>query len=113
MEKLPKVFKRKWLKALRSGEYDQGKGKLFCDGKYCCLGVADEICGYSPSTESGILPDHDKTPEILRKDSIVKSYLMSMNDGTRIGRSSPLYDEIEYGVKYSFDEIANWIEKNL
>lgn len=40
-------FKKKWIAALRSGDYDQGKGAL-CrvtkeGAKYCCLGVAYEI----------------------------------------------------------------------
>ena len=29
--------------ALESGEYEQGKGFLCVDGKYCCLGVATEV----------------------------------------------------------------------
>lgn len=38
--KLPKAFKTKWLKALRSGKYPKGTGWLESDGKFCCLGVA-------------------------------------------------------------------------
>lgn len=34
----------KWLKALRSGEYRQGRGQLRNNkGEYCCLGVACEV----------------------------------------------------------------------
>lgn len=48
MFKLPKKVKKKWVAALRSGKYEQGKRKLFIpairwDGNkdlYCCLGVA-------------------------------------------------------------------------
>jgi hypothetical protein len=32
-------LKAKWIEALRSGEYEQGDGALFSNGKYCCLGV--------------------------------------------------------------------------
>lgn len=33
-----------WLKALRSGDYQQAKGMLrSMDGRFCCLGVATEI----------------------------------------------------------------------
>lgn len=33
-----------WVEALRSGEFEQGVGKLKDgDGKYCCLGVACEV----------------------------------------------------------------------
>ncbi len=34
----------KWVEALRSGDFEQGKGALRdASGKYCCLGVACEI----------------------------------------------------------------------
>lgn len=32
-------LKRRWLVALRSGRYKQGRQWLRADGKYCCLGV--------------------------------------------------------------------------
>ena len=39
--KLNPAFKKKWLKALRSGEYEQGQGCLVNDkDQFCCLGVA-------------------------------------------------------------------------
>lgn len=39
--RMPKATLRKWLKALRSGEYKQAGGALFDEEKvgYCCLGV--------------------------------------------------------------------------
>jgi hypothetical protein len=45
---------RKWVAALRSGEYEQGKGALHLDGRYCCLGVACDL---------------SKTGEWLRQES--------------------------------------------
>lgn len=47
--RLPKEFTEKWLKALRSGKYEQGTFKLYKeeDNSYCCLGVAGNICGVS------------------------------------------------------------------
>lgn len=36
--------RKKWTDALRSGEFKQTKGVLHEDGKYCCLGVANEVC---------------------------------------------------------------------
>jgi hypothetical protein len=35
--------KEKWVKALRSNEYTQGKNYLNCCGKYCCLGVLTDL----------------------------------------------------------------------
>ena len=36
-------FEIEWLKALRSGNYKQGRGQLRYDENYCCLGVACDI----------------------------------------------------------------------
>lgn len=51
--------KKKWLKALRSGEYDQGLGQLVSeDGcRFCCLGVLCDItpeCGWQFLDGSGM-----------------------------------------------------------
>lgn len=63
--------KRMWLKALRSGEYEQGEGALRRNGRYCCLGVLCDLHakttkkkwkketgdGYSYYKTSATLPD--------------------------------------------------------
>jgi hypothetical protein len=39
-------LRRKWVEALRSGKYQQGKGALRnSDNRYCCLGVLCDIVG--------------------------------------------------------------------
>ena len=38
-----KEIKAEWVAALRSGEYEQGAGKLAWQGKFCCLGVLCEV----------------------------------------------------------------------
>lgn len=45
---------RKWVDALRSGEYRQGYGRLRSDGSnaYCCLGVACDVSGVGRWTGS-------------------------------------------------------------
>lgn len=40
--------RKKWVKALRSGEYRQATGRLFDGGGYCCLGVLCVIAGMEP-----------------------------------------------------------------
>ncbi len=44
--------RRKWIEALRSGNYTQVTGRLFggTEGnkQYCCLGVAAEVCASEP-----------------------------------------------------------------
>lgn len=36
-------IKQKWISALRSGKYRQGRGALRRGDKYCCLGVLCEL----------------------------------------------------------------------
>ena len=36
-----------WVTALRSGEFQQGRGALCADGKFCCLGVLSELASRS------------------------------------------------------------------
>lgn len=109
--KLPEEFKQKWIEALRSGAYLQGKGRLYdeLDNTYCCLGVAcivagipkDDIVG-EPTTdiESGI--EEGKLPKGLvyengdgENDKEI-DYLMQMND--QDGKT--------------FEDIADFVEKN-
>tara|TARA_R110000868_G_scaffold1729_2_gene13869 strand:- start:1789 stop:2079 length:291 start_codon:yes stop_codon:yes gene_type:complete len=43
--KFTKEIKEKWLKAMKSGQYKQGFGKLYDEGNntYCALGVLDKV----------------------------------------------------------------------
>lgn len=104
--KLDPEFKKKWIAALRSGEYKQGTGWMYKYGKYCCLGVASELCGV-PAKGKVIILDEGYTEEEISKipqplrgnssDNNVVKYLTSLNDVQR----------------ESFFEIADYIEKNL
>lgn len=122
--KLPKAFKTKWLKALRSGDYVQGRGALVNSTKdeegqewitgYCCLGVAADVCGVPFEELKGKLypstikkSEKAKIPDILLKNPASGSLvevLSEKNDG-----------EIKAGRmrRESFKQIANWIERNL
>jgi hypothetical protein len=112
--RLPKEFAEKWLKALRSGDYEQGTNVLYKEktNGYCCLGVACRIeyplhylkasDGYAGLIEKSLHQlkfDLKKIPNELKGDSynILVRTLTRMND-----------DE-----NYSFDQIADWIEKNV
>lgn len=108
--KLPKKFKEKWLKALRSGEFTQGRGGLHDSDTdaYCCLGVACRIV--QPRKSLGgygfIEPQlRAKVPKMLigTYDNELIALLTTMNDGCVID-----------GIKRkSFKQIANFVEKNL
>ncbi len=43
MEKMNPEVKKSWVDALRSGDYEQGRGGLRIDDDYCCLGVLCDL----------------------------------------------------------------------
>ena len=104
--KLPKAFKIKWLKALRSGDYLQSTHFLQTDAGYCCLGVACRIEHPKMKLKGLKVIKGSKfhVPNILKGDdadslnsyNIIVDKLASMNDAGK-----------------SFKQIANYIEKNL
>ena len=100
--KLPKAFKNKWIKALKSGKYIQGYGELYNKNTdtYCCLGVACDIVNCKSNSKSIIVTNSPKIPKILKGTS----------QGNKLVKK--LVDMNDYSQK-SFEEIAKWIEKNL
>lgn len=102
--KLPEDFKKKWIEALRSGKYTQGKFFLqSTNNTYCCLGVACRVAGIKRDlrdfTTIKNIPMFDNVPKILHADDSpdIVTGLASMND-------------LE---NKSFLEIADYIEKEL
>jgi len=99
--KMDKKLKAKWVKALRSGAYHQGRENLLYDGKYCCLGVLCRIAGAplhrikESTMPQGVGPTYDK---LLRPDT--QNKLASMNDGSGVFA----------GKAKTFREIADSIE---
>jgi hypothetical protein len=97
--KLKKSDKKKWVKALRSEKYKQGKFQLFDGNGYCCLGVACEIGLAIPEQDNinGSFVNKKFVPiEVQRK-------LANFNDGD---------DKLNIKPK-SFKWIANYIERYL
>lgn len=137
------ALKGPWLEALRSGEYSQTAGTMYrpdgeISGKprgYCCLGVLAEVAcnlglavakaddqgyrSYRPvdsnpddgNSWSYIMPTYSME-NLFGFDSRTSSDLAEMNDD---GVESNELDEDGnlLRVPQSFEEIANWIEKNL
>jgi hypothetical protein len=98
-----KRYKAKWIKALRSGKYEQGSGSLYnpYNNSFCCLGVLHEcITGRKPRRNSVFLSDAiaDKASieRVHNSADTIQDKLSCMND-----RGD------------SFSKISNWIEKNL
>ena len=117
----------KWVKALRSGKFKQGKNALKKteEGKtsYCCLGVLAEISGavgYGAAS-NGLLEDRqvrdkcgiatsDGTPLDEHGRGIPVSSLDAFRINTGYRRFSNLAGANDMCV--SFKAIATWIEKN-
>lgn len=91
-------WKETWVKALRSGEYQQQQ-KSLCDSymladarKFCCLGVAAKVLKFTFCRD-----DHSyRVVDELGLDDGDGETLMEMNDSGK-----------------KFPEIADWIEANL
>ena len=94
---------RKWVEALESGDFEQGRGRLrrsvFGNPKYCCLGVADKIFDLHVPENKGVYDDHFQS--FLGISSGHESKYVNMNDGSG-SRGQPA----------SFTEIAAQIRKD-
>jgi hypothetical protein len=111
---MDKAVKKQWIAALRSGEYQQGKGWLRTvnpQGKgnvFCCLGVLADLHEI-PFTADG---EYDFGESGKRSGLLPVGYcglsdamdiLSDMNDGMGRNANNPK----------DFIEIADWIEENL
>jgi hypothetical protein len=105
-------LKDKWITALRSGEYKQGTGSLYdkVNDAYCCMGVlgcvSNDIKGETRTP--GLLTGrnngyHVLITEFANRDGISVRILIDMNDG----------DNPSNPKKYTFAEIADYLEENI
>ena len=116
--KMPKKLKEEWIKALRSGEYEQGKKRLrtlYRDGseKFCCLGVLCDI-GIDGvwDDDTCIMPAErhaydDHSIGVPSQADLIAMGIGDPFDGTYFYLAE-MNDEAN-----SFDEIADWIEDNI
>lgn len=102
--KLPKKVKEDWVTALQSGLFQQGRGQLKdATGElFCCLGVARE-CKLAQNTKCQDNKKDFVSTIFLPMD--IQKKLANFNDG--------LDDNCNDIKPWSFNKIANWIERNL
>lgn len=105
-----------WLRALRSGEYKQTRGKLKdLSGGYCCLGVACEVIG------DGLVLREEK---YLRADGMSRWWHVSGDISAEDTWGKPCYGWSDQAVVleeamamndegHSFAEIADFLDVNL
>ncbi len=104
-----------WLKALESGRFKQGVGRLKTGDYYCCLGVACEI---QPDVEydevRGYGKDSDRNtqvlPEFVRERLGLRGCDGSISGSDKLYGFSMLASANDAGV--SFEQIAAYIRIN-
>lgn len=109
--RLPKQFKTKWLKALRSGEFKQGKYDLRNNNdEYCCLGVAAKISGASCITGKSFITKGEKIRGTKKIPTLLKGGNWGYDDDYNevVKKLSEMNDKGK-----TFKQIAAWIDKNL
>jgi hypothetical protein len=110
---MKKDIKKKWIKALRSGEFKQGNGELcnIASNEYCCLGVLCEITRQDnpqiKRTKEGHYSLHKKDSVDGQFDSAMLTYF-----GIAAETQNKLIDMNDERGK-SFKEIADYIEEKL
>lgn len=109
-------LKTKWVSALRSGEYKQGRGKLRSeDDCYCSLGVCCDVSGEGewvrkPDSEGNgywAYCYRDEAPAAIPPKQLNKKW--GLNDIAILGRLLHMNDM----EKKTFPEIADYIEANI
>lgn len=96
-----KELKDEWVKALRSGKYKQGRGKLYqkLDDSFCCLGVLCDVAKVELDPEGGnALVDNNTGYELI---------------GVLLGYESNVFYGMNDFEHKSFIEIADYIEKEV
>lgn len=103
-------IKQKWISALKSGKYTQGKGYLkitsSAGNHYCCLGVLCEVMeipSYKPYKLTA--SSFDENTATLSTSLLSKAGLTDENQTDLINMN----DE----ANYSFSQIADFIEEKL
>lgn len=117
---MERSLRDQWVRALRSGFYKQGIGFL-CrivddEPQYCCLGVLNEVLGTPKRQSANIISYYNDFPEAppTDEDTYYAPYTNSLYL-SRYGIDGDVHHDL-IGMNdrgRSFDEIADWIERNV
>ena len=93
---------RKWIKALRSGRYKQGRKRLRTGNKYCCLGVACKVFSHPFGSDESFAP-----PDIVFRLALISPAASLVGDIDIKGKTC-LAGANDNGA--TFAEIADFCE---
>lgn len=102
-------FKAKWVAALRSGDYMQGRNYLHRDDEFCCLGVACEVLRKDFSEEIHIRVEEEANVVVYEgRNQFLARAIRDFTglDGNSEGALAVLNDD----DGRTFSEIADYIE---
>lgn len=111
--KMNPEWKKKWLEALRSRRFKQGRGqlKIFEENNkvtHCCLGVLTEVVD---PNHTALQDGAEFLPEDVCKVVGIDTFMREAGDVQ--AELSEMNDAIAVGPKPGFARIIKWIEKNL
>lgn len=123
---MKKEIKERWIAALRSKEYKQGKNALKSGDKYCCLGVLCDISKIGVWAEIGHQGQGYKVGPYDWSTSVLPD---SVREWAGLDRVDPIIDpsgslessqdyhvthaSVANDAGFSFSAIADLIEQNL
>ncbi len=117
--------KEKWLNALRSGEYQQGKHSLRVENNFCCLGVLTDLyvqensdgCWVEVGTNYGFRDNHrgDNYYDTEYLPELVINWAGLEEENPTVRVADGCYECISNlnDTDYTFARIADIIEKQL
>lgn len=114
-----KKIAKRWVAALRSGDYKQAKGQLrTSDDGFCCLGV---LCNLHAEAHPKIAREQTDPIRYFSEKAILPTVVRSWSGME--SRTGNAYN-ISFGLRdyrtlaeandagVTFEQIANWIEKH-
>lgn len=125
--KLKPEFKKSWLEALRSGNFNQGNGFLHSKDDFCCLGVLCEVNRVPSKIKDDseyFFPEYSRIytyafPYSEMEHSPDFYWLRELFENSEeityldLGRITDKLIDMNDGGGKNFNEIADWIEENL
>ena len=109
VEPLTRAEYVEWIKALRSGEYNQGQGRLVTKDGYCCLGVLAKI--KNKLDEYNMFMNNPNYLVDTDIDGNITYYYLPIGDVSNgLDQNTLMHMNDNYKT---FDEIADFIEANM